>query len=179
MTNQSIAQVPSDLADDVIVKRFLRTVVEEVDSIKGGAEDLPSLSVINDNINALTDTLASLGIDVKASSKVLSTTENTANNSAHATLYQELGIDFRNFNSNAWNELQGKGQIKALGSEFTNPPVVLTAGTTYTVYADSAYTLGGGVTQRVMIEDTGIDLKVFYRTGDTFAVAITNGWTQL
>ncbi len=179
MTNQTITQVPHDLSDDVTVKRYMRKVVEEVDKIKGASENLPSLTEMNSTIEALTDTLNALGIDVTKAQNTLSTTTNKSKDVEHATLYQELSVDFRDFDSIAWNELQGKGQLSCLGSEMTNPPFVVTPATTYIVYADSAYTLGGGVTQRVMIEDTGTDLKVFYRTGNTFALALTNGWTQL
>ena len=191
MTNESFASVPVDVTDEIALRRFLQRVVEQVDIITGSraadpyvktsevTDDTVSLDSLNSSVVDLTkavednaDDIAENVDDIAANTVITAETQ-------YSILHLALGTSYNDFDHADWSSLKGKGQFSALGSAMTNPPFAVTAGTTYIVYIDSALTAGGGVTQRVMMEDTGVDLKVFYRTGNSWATAKTNGWTQL
>ena len=89
-----------------------------------------------------------------------------------------VGVPYRDFNSNIWSTAKGHLVFTCLGSEATNPPVALTSGSTYTFYVQ-AITTSTGVMQKVIVEDEGVSLRVFYRSGSTLAIAISSGWTQV
>jgi len=172
-------QVPVNLDDPVLVKRYMQAVVEALGELQGLAEDVPNLTEVDAAITSIQDSISELTSTTESTDEALSTTSIFAKDSEFTTGHQELDIVFRDFDSVAWNQLQGKGQFTALGSEMTNAPFAVTGGTTYITYIDSALSLGGGVVQRVLMENTGVDVKCFYRTGNTFALALTNGWTQV
>lgn len=192
MSNESFAQVPLDLTNADALRRFLQKVVEEVDVITGRrAADLyvktseveeaevVSLTELSNTITEIEKILAVNATNIATNESDIATLQADVDALQFITTHAALTATYNDFDNAVWGTLKGKGQFSALGSAMTNPPFAVTAGTTYLVYADSATTTGGGVTQRVMMEDTGVDLKVFYRTGDSFAQAVTNGWTQL
>lgn len=192
MSNESFTQVPLDIEDTDALRRHLQKVVEEIDLILGNRADDPyvkeselaeaptvSLVTVDTAIVILTEVVNNLIDSVTQNEADI--TDNTAiiDDVQFTVVHKALSATYNDFDDVVWGALKGKGQFSALGSAMTNPPFVVTGGTTYIVYIESALTTGGGVTQRVMMEDTGVDLKVFYRTGDSFAIALTNGWTQL
>ena len=192
MSNQSFAQVPLDIEEPDALRKFLQKLVEEIDFIEGNRAADPyvkesqltatptvNLTSVTAAATALSLTVDGVIDDVVANTSEIADIQVVINDVQYTVTHQALDPTYNDFDNAAWGNLKGKGQFSALGSAMTAPPFVVTGGTTYIVYIDSALTTGGGVTQRVMMEDTGVDLKVFYRTGDSFAVAVTNGWTQL
>jgi len=191
VSNESFAQVPLDMEDTDAVQKFLRKVVEEIDLITGARAQDPyvstseledstvSLTTVNTAIATTNETVTALDSRVEDNELTLEDNQPIIDDVQFTVTHRALDTSYNDFDDAVWGTLKAKGQFSALGSAMTNPPFAVTAGTTYIVYVDSALTTGGGVTQRVMMEDTGVDLKVFYRTGDTFASAVANGWTQL
>lgn len=191
MANESFVQVPLDVTDADGLQKFLRKVVEEIDFIKGSRAQDPyvreselegervNLTTVNEGITTLTEIINTLDGRVEENELSIEDIQPVVDDTQFTVIHRALDTTFNDFDNTVWSTIKGKGQFSALGSAMTDPPFVVTPATTYIVYVDSALTTGGGVTQRVMMEDTGVDLKVFYRTGDSFAVAVTNGWTQL
>lgn len=169
----SFLRVPLDVTDETILKRFFNDVVRKLDEVDNSNESAnAAISAIDLSVSQVTN-------DLNSTSQIANNANRETKEVRYSTSYQALVNEFRDFNNDAWTFLKGKGQFSCLGSEMTNPPYAVTAGTTYIVYADNAITLGGGVATRVMIEETGVGLRVFYRTGDTFATALTNGWKEV
>lgn len=191
MSNESFAQVPLDLEEEDALRRILQKVVEEVDLILGNRADDPyvaesdlegervSLTSLNNSVTALRDSLETLDGRVEENEKQNEEQQDILDDVQYTVTLRALGTSFNDFDDASWGTLKGKGQFTALGSAMTNPPYAVTAGTTYIVYADSATTTGGGVLQTTYIEDTGVGLRIFVRTGDSFAQAVTNGWKEI
>ena len=192
MSNQSFAQVPLNIEESDALRKFLQKVVEEIDVIQGGrggdayvkeSEIVETATVSLTSVNAelveQAGTISTMQDDI--SDNESSIADNTAiiDDVQYTVTHRALSTTYNDFDDAVWGLLKGKGQFSALGSAMTSPPFVVTGGTTYITYVDSALTTGGGVVQTVMMEDTGVDVKVFVRTGDSFAVAVTNGWAQL
>jgi len=156
-------QVPLNVDSPKLLRRLLEAVVGRLEEDKTSS-DTTLLELQSNQSSLVTDLAATT---VKASQ----TDQN---------VYQaaELGSLYKDFDSPAWAGLKGNFSFTTLGSETSNPPVTLTGATTYIVYAHCVRTKTG-VVHKVMIENTGTDLRVFYRTGSTFTLAMTNGWTQL
>lgn len=190
-TNESFAQVPLDLTKEDPLRRILQKIVEEVDLILGNRADDPyvaeselagervSLTSLSESITSLNETLSAL--DSRVEDTELENEEQQAiiDDVQYTVTHRTLDTAYNDFDDASWGTLKGRGQFTALGSAMTNPPYAVTAGTTYIVYAESALTLGGGVVQTVYIEDTGTGLRIFVRTGDSFAQAVTNGWKEI
>lgn len=190
LSNESFAQVPLDIADTDALKRFLNSVVIEIDLITGRRADDPyvreseldeevvNLDTLNLAIQALLERLADVEDDVNQESTNIEDIEAQLEELQYAIEHRPLDSSYYDFNNAAWGTLRGNGQFSTTGASMTNPPFVVVGGTTYTVYVDSITTTGGGVVQRVLMEETGVDLRLFYRTGDTFATAVSNGWVE-
>lgn len=168
MTTELFAQVPTDLSDLVALKLFLQRTLEQIDSV--------SSTQIN-----LTEEVATLAGQVVDLESTAETSSEAITELQNEVIFNGRTLDasFYDFDETVWGELRGYATFTALGSALTNPPVALTGGTTYIVHIESVTSANGDIMQRVLIEDTGTDLKVFFRTGATFALAITNGWTQV
>jgi uncharacterized coiled-coil protein SlyX len=159
---------PQDVSNPIALKNFLQRTVEKISS------QAETSSTTSDEVTNQAEQIAKLQSDVKSLIERVEQLED-------AVIFngRELDASYYNFNETIWSALRGYYRFSALGSALSNPPVALTGGTTYVIYAHNVTSFVGGIWQIVAIEDTGTNLRVFQRTGDTFAQAITNGWTQL
>lgn len=191
MANQSFAQVPVNLSDPVALKRLLDKIVIEIDLITGRragdpyvkssdvTEEVVSLDSLNAAVQELISRLNTFEDANTSTSSAIEELSSAISQLVYSQEFLDLDATYADFNASDWGTLKGKGTFSALGSTTSNAPYALTAGTTYNFYADSAITSGGGVAQQVWIEEAGVGLRVFCRTGTTFANALTNGWTEL
>ena len=147
-----VLRVPANI-EDPVVKRFMLAVSSRLQELSAIVEEL---AIVEEPVI------------VEAPVVVEDTTFFAFN----------VGVPYRDFNSNIWSTAKGHLVFTCLGSETTNPPVALISGSTYTFYVQ-AITTSTGVMQKVIVEDEGVSLRVFYRSGSTLAIAISSGWTQV
>lgn len=182
--------IPNDITNPNSLKNFLVRLTKTVDSIIGDVNTLEqvvpaeaaepvSLATLSATTTELREDLDDLTERVDTLESNQSTLTGKVDALDFALIHEALGTLYNDFNDAAWGLLSGNGQFTALGSAMTNPPFAVVAGTTYTVYIESYQTADGGVVQRVLMEETGVTLTAHYRTGDSFAVAVTNGWIAL
>jgi len=190
LTNTSFTQVPLSVDEPIALRKHLQKVVEQIDIIEGNRagdpyvkdSDLPAvnLSALDTSVTTLSDAVAKIQASLDDITDDIDAIQAITDVTRYTIEYRNLNLSvFYDFNGTAWSTFQGKGQMGTVGSNYVSPPIPLNPLTIYQIYVESARTNGGGITQSVMIEDTGVDLKVFYRTGDTFALALSNGWTQV
>lgn len=190
LRNESFVQVPLNLSDEAAVRRCLNEIVIAIDLIKGNRADDPyvsqseldeeviNLDTLNTDIESLEERMNNAEDDINSSNVNVEEIQQQLSELQYTLEHLPLDATYNDFDNAVWGMLRGNGQFSALGSAMTNPPFAVVAGTTYTVYANSIQTTGGGVVQRVLMEETGVDLRLFYRTGDTFATAVSNGWVE-
>ena len=179
-TASTLVNLNVDITDEVSLRRVLAAIIEQVDIIVGvrGDADITltsldkDITAVEEQVIALETSVEELGTTVETNTAELATL-------ANALESVSLGTLFYDFDDTAWGSFRGNGQFSALGSALTNAPFTPTGGTTYTIYVESYGALNSGVIQRILVEDTGTSLVAYYRTGDTFAIALTNGWTAL
>ncbi len=175
--------IPVDVKEDAeSLKRLLVDLASVLDAIIGTVEDaaITSLASIDNVIarleeRAIENENAFSTVDDKL--QRLETFDKTL-----AFVFNHAAITatpYKDFDDAAWANLKGLAQFTELGSNLANVPFAPVPATSYTFYIDSSITVGGGVVQRLLVEVTGASLVAYYRTGDTFAVALTNGWTAL
>lgn len=193
MSNQSFVQIPTDLSDEVVLRRFLTTIVAQIDLISGNRAESPfvleaeqedstqDIVTLADNIDLTNETVETLSKDIDDLEDDVDNLEDDFSSIQYAVTHQSLGAVYRNFNDTAWSSLEGCGQFNDLGSNISNAPYTLTGGSTYNIFAWSATTTGAdGIVQRIVVEDvTAGSIRVFYRAGDTFATAQSNGWLEV
>lgn len=165
--------IPIDVIEDkVSLKRLLVELSSDLTST------IDSFTTIDSDIKDIDSVLKALQLAV---------TELVTDSSGDlqpdlASIHDHVALvaaTYSDFNAAAWATLEGNSQFTELGSNLVNAPFVPVPATTYTFYIESALTVGGGVVQRVLTEIPGVSLTAHYRTGDTFAVALTNGWAVL
>ena len=192
MSNQSFVQIPTDLTDEVNLRRLLTRMVEQIDTILGNraespfvleseqADDAQDLLTIAEEVDSLSETVIEQGKDIDSLEDDVDTLQTNFDTVQYTITHQALGTVYHDFNDAAWASLQGHGQFNANGSAISNAPYTLTGASNYNVFAHSITTTGGGIVQRVVIEDvTAGSIRIFYRAGDTFATAQSNGWKEV
>lgn len=189
MSNQSFVQVPTNLTDEIELRRVLTSIVEQIDLISGNRAESPfvldseqvqddtNIIALSDRLKDLTNTVKDLTKDVDDNTVGLSEVESAVDPLSFLTVHQSLTSLYTDFNDDAWFSLNGNGQIAGLGSDFTNPPVALTGTDNYIFYVNVVKTINGGIVQRVVTENvTAASINIHYRAGDTKAITISNGW---
>lgn len=176
---QTIAQIPVDLTDVTSFKRFLNTLVENLDTVLGfkGATNYVKTSDEDFSITDLAGQLRELSTKLDELKK---TTEekNTAvddvqqatNGLTYVTETQVTGSSYYDFNASLWADLRGKLEFTADGASIVNPPIAVT-GTT-TVLADSVKT-SDSVWQTVLVKTNGNSLSAWTRLG------VNSDWLRL
>lgn len=159
---------PIDLADSESAKRLLIDLSSSLGLVIAEADvEVTSLSSLQASINELNEVAI-----VNEDSPTLVESDTLKHKALAPSVYKD-------FNNAAWGTLKGNGQFTELGSNLVNTPFTPVGGTQYIFYIESNRTLGGGVVQRLLTEISGVSLTAHYRTGNTFALAVSNGWTTL
>lgn len=180
---QTIAQLPYDLADPDSLKRFLRELVDNLDEVLGYKGD--NKYVTDKDFQEQGTSLAEAAKQTEANTEAIDTAEKAVSDHADQLLDVQDQIDklnttlttviidssvYKDFNASAWNDLQGRSEFQALGSDLANPPMTVLPTSTYNVYVDSTKT-NNSVWQYVCI-DSG-SLNVFMRIG------VNSSWVKL
>lgn len=189
---ESKISLPADVSDPVSLRRTLSAIVNELGLITGskGVDPYVKESELPSNVV----TLNSLDASIEEIKKAIKDVEDSVEEAAvdftaieeelaklsNVTEYDQAVVAMLDFDDSSWDGLQGLYQLSDLGENFTNPPAPLTTGVTYNVFAQSFVTLGSGVVQEVIIEDTtAASITVYKRAADSFAQAIINGWLNV
>lgn len=180
-SNQTIAQIPSDLSDPNSMRRFLSTLVQNLDKVLGYSGDSKyttdkQLDSTNTTVSELDQTTATLTDTTETISTSLADTQSDVIELQDAVdaiyVAATLDEDFKDFNATVWADLKGPGEMTGLGSDFTNPPATLTPGDTYSFYASSI-----SVTNSVVVllwqYSAGNPVIVYSRRG------VSSTWTVL
>ncbi len=189
---ESNITIPSDLTDALGLRRVLTAIVRELDTITGvkGVDPYvkeselpdvsPTLTSLNDKLGALSDNLALLSETVSGFDADFESLESRLNELNNVTAYEQGAVAMLDFDDTSWSALEGLYQLSDLGENFTNPPQTMTTGVTYNVYVSSGVTLGAGVVQEVILEDTTTTtVTVYKRAANSFAQAVVNGWVNV
>lgn len=181
MANETIAQVPTDVTDPVILKRFLSRLVERLDITLGfrGDDAYATSSTVTGLAKSTKNSVESLTSTTEATTK--SVTElNTALDTLAETvtthtdqlgqLQQYQVTELRDFNVEGWPL---HSYFTCLGSEVVNPPITLVAGDTYTFFVD---VLPNYVQSVVVLDSSGVSTRK-YRSGLTWSGVAANAWS--
>lgn len=195
MPNETIAAVPANVTEPVVLKRFLDRLIEKLDIVIGyrgddgyvTSSDLaagldPALDTLVEIAAAITATQVQVTELIESSDDLTSTVSN--NTEAISTLVTELessslGSTYYDFNNAAWATLEGNSEFSTLGSNLTNAPYTPVGAETYYNYISSVITVNGGVVQTLRAySTTTLVPTTYFRIGDTWTAAVTSGWTQ-
>ena len=183
MANETLAQVPSDVSDPVVLKRFLSSLVERLDVVLGyrgdssyaldtTVKDLATTTT--ENYNSLTETTAALRSDLDSAKEDIADHEErlTSAEDQLGQLQAYKSTDLRDFNVEGWPIFS---LFTCLGSEALNPPISLTAGDTYSFFV----TVLPSYSQTVVILDNAGASSMYVRSGLTWSEVAANGWLSL
>lgn len=189
---ESKITLPADVSDAVSLRRTLSAIVNELGLITGSKgvdpyvkeSELPSnvvtLNSLDASIEEIKKAIKDVEDSVEEATEDFTAIEEKLAKLSNVTEYDQAVVAMLDFNDSSWDGLQGLYQLSDLGENFANPPAPLTTGVTYNVYAQSFVTLGSGVVQEVVIEDTNTtNITVYKRAADSFAQAVTNGWLNV
>ena len=179
--NESIAAVPADVQDPVILKRFLDRLVERLDIVLGYRGGDPYVTT-EDQIQTFSE-LQELLTQMKESSSQLEETITEVEQKLEEakTLLEELSklkeyqdTAIRDMNSTAWTTTSLYSSFTALGSEILNPPTPLVASDTYKCFVE----VRASYVQRVTIAKVGAVAALIDKTraGSTWSELIANAW---
>lgn len=180
MANQTIAQIPVDLADSASMKRFLQELVGNLDVVLGykpstsyvttselQTEADNSVSGIAANIDAIKKANEEAGNTVSQLQEDLEDVQADIDDVYKA---KALGTDYLDFNAAVWNDVKGAFEYSALGSDLLNPPATLVPTDTYNVYGVS-YDTTNSVLQLFWLDSGSVN--VYTRVG------VNSSWTTL
>lgn len=183
MANETLAQVPSDVSDPVVLKRFLSSLVERLDVVLGyrGDSSYASDTTVKDlatttaeNFSNLTETTSTLQSDLGTAKETVAGHEerltSTEDQLGQLQAYKSTGLC--DFNVEGWPIFSS---FTCLGSEALNPPAALTAGDTYSFFVT---VLPSYVQTVVVLDNTGAS-KQYVRSGLTWTEVAANGWLSL
>ncbi len=175
--------IPVDLADQVSLKRLLIDLAATLDVATGVVveEGTQSLVTVQESIDALARTISDVSTAIDENAAAIVTLNEFA--IAHQYVLEHEQVDiltYVDFDAAAWAALRGNSHFNAFGNALVNPPFVPVAGTLYRFFTNSVGTPGGGVVQRLIVQEVtpvlgGTNLS-FYRSGFTFADTIAVGW---
>lgn len=183
MTTQTIAQIPYDLTDPTSLKRFLTTLVGNLDNVLGYKDkddkyvtdkdfktQGASITELNNQVSTATEDVTELQQTQQDQGNTLDEQGLTITKLETFLKTSTLGNTYYDFNAIIWNDLQGRFEFEALGSDLVNPPAAVVAGDTYNVYIDSTKT-NNSVWQYVLIDSGSIN--IYTRIG------VNSSWTKL
>lgn len=183
MANETLAQVPSDVSDPVVLKRFLSSLVERLDVVLGYRGDSAYASDITvkdlatetaENFSSLTETTATLRSDLDSAKEDIADHEErlTSAEDQVGQLQAYKSTDLRDFNVEGWPIFSS---FTCLGSEALNPPTSLIAGDTYSFFV----TVLPSYTQTVVILNNAGASSMYVRSGLTWSEVAAHGWLSL
>lgn len=181
MANETIAQVPADVTDPVVLKRFLSRLVERLDITLGfrGDDAYATSSTVTDlakstknSVESLTSTTESTTKTVTELSTSLDTlTETVTSHTDQLGQLQQYQVtELRDFNADGWPM---HSYFTCLGSEALNSPFTLVAADTYTFFVD---VLPSYVQSITMLNNVGASARK-YRSGLTWSGVVANAWS--
>ena len=183
MANETLAQVPSDVSDPVVLKRFLSSLVERLDVVLGyrGDSSYASDTTVKDLSTTVaenqTSTVESISI-IQASLDIAN--EDIADHEERLTSVEDQvgqlqsfkSTDLRDFNEEGWPIFS---YFTCLGSEALSPPVTLVAEDTYSFFVT---VLPSYVQTVIALDNTGASTQ-YVRSGLTWTEVAANGWLSL
>lgn len=183
MANETLAQVPSDVSDPVVLKRFLSSLVERLDIVLGyrGSDSYASSTTVTDLAATTKEGLAAADSSIEELSSSVNTLKETSGKQEEtitqvseqvATLLKYTETALRDFNADGWPILSF---FTCLGSEALNPPTTLVSGDSYTFFCTVLPTY----TQTVIMLSPDGSSKQFIRSGLDWTGVVANGWLQL
>lgn len=181
MANETIAQVPTDVTDPVVLKRFLSRLVERLDITLGfrGDDAYANSSTVTDLAKSTKNSVESLTNTTEATTKSVSElttslgtlTETVTTHTDQLGQMQQYQItDLRDFNVEGWPL---HSYFTCLGSEVFNSPFTLVAADTYTFFVD---VLPNYVQSVIALDSLGVSTRK-YRSGLTWTGVTTNAWS--
>ena len=183
MANETLAQIPSDVADPIVLKRFLSSLVEKLDIVLGfrGNDAYASGTSVKDlatstkeSLSSLSDSLSTIDSTVKTTSDSIADHEERLISAEEQVrqLQAFASTDLRDFNAEGWPIYSF---FTCLGSEVLNPPGALTAADTYSFFSS---VLPSFVQTVTILDNTGYS-RQFVRTGLTWSEVAANGWLSV
>lgn len=188
MPNETIAAVPANVNEPVVLKRFLDRLIERLDIVLGlrgdsgyiTATDLEQgLSTIgtSEEVEALAASLA----EVEESNSALanSITQNADAISGVETRLSSVELDsnFHDFNYAGYEDLDGRYEFDTIGVNIANAPYTPAGGEQHYNFLDCYKTATGGVIQVLRAySDTTVTPATYTRIGRTWSDALARGW---
>lgn len=183
MANETLAQVPSDVSDPVVLKRFLSSLVERLDVVLGyrGDSSYASDTTVKDLSTTVSENQASTTESILTIQSSLDTANEdildheerlTSAEDQVGQLQSFKSTDLRDFNDEGWPIFSA---FTCLGSEALNPPAALTAGNTYSFFVT---VLPSYVQTVIVLDNTGASTQ-YVRSGLTWSEVATHGWLSL
>lgn len=181
MANETIAQVPTDVTDPVILKRFLSRLVERLDITLGfrGDDAYATSSTVTGLAKSTKNSVEYLTSTTEATTKSVTELNTSLNTLAETvtTHTDQLGqlqqyqvTELRDFNVEGWPL---HSYFTCLGSEVLNSPFTLVAADTYTFFVD---VLPNYVQSVVVLDSLGASTRK-YRSGLTWTGVAANAWS--
>jgi len=193
MPNQTIASVPPNVEEPIVLKRFLLRLIEELDIVLGyrGDSSYVSQSQLVNTTDPLNTTLASVSDRVTVNAADITSIEEQNQTIADAIESNSASIEavnqllsstvlsstYHDFNDIAYSTLEGNSEFSTLGSHITNAPYTPVGIETYYNFINSVITANGGVVQTLRAySTTTLTPTTYFRIGDTWADVGTLGW---
>ena len=183
MANETLAQVPSDVSDPVVLKRFLSSLVERLDVVLGYRGD--SSYAYDTTVKDLSTTVAENQTSTAESISTIQTSLDTANediadHEERLTFVEDQVGQLQSFKSTGLRDFNEEGwpifsYFTCLGSEALNPPVTLVAEDTYSFFVT---VLPSYVQTVIALDNTGASTQ-YVRSGLTWTEVAANGWLSL
>lgn len=179
MANQTIAQIPVNLADPDSMKRFLQELVGNLDVVLGykGSTSYTTTA----DLQKATGTVTEIADEVTTVKESLTTNSDSLQTAQEDiedlqddmdAVYKAAALtdDYKDFNATVWNDVKGAFEFSGLGSELINPPATLVPGNTYNVYGVS-YDTTNSVLQLFWLDSGSVN--VYTRVG------VNSSWITL
>ena len=191
MTNESIIAVPPNVDNPIVLRKFLSTLVERLDTVLGFRgvtaaattsqleETDATLASVSANTETNSQAIVSLNTAVETNATDIETNAADIDTLETYWTHEQLSSTYYDLDNAAWGSLVGNHEFATDGANISNAPYTASGGTTYRNFVHSVPTLGGGIVQRLVVIYSGTTIEVFQRAGDTFSEATTIGWKAL
>ena len=190
MPNETLVNIPIDVAEPTSLRKFLTKLIEELDlvlGLRGGDKYVAESALIGSDL-----TLVSLATGITALESAIGNVaealgEAEEKTEANTTTIAELddfnistvlSSTYHDFDNVAYSTLSGRSEFNTLGSDLTNAPYTPVGGETYYNYFNNIVTANGGVVQELKAFSSSTLVPTsYFRIGNTWTEAQTLGWT--
>lgn len=186
--------MPADVTQPDVLKRFLNRLIEELDIVLGFRGDklyatdaaltnatdaaVITLDTITADVAANEEAIAEFTDSLEGLTSAVSTNEQAISDLDTVLSSTVLSSTYHNFDNAAYATLEGNNEFNTLGSNITNAPYTPVGVETYYNFINSVVTANGGVVQTLRVySTTTLAPTTYFRIGNTFAEAVSLGWT--